>query len=273
MIVRLENFNLALTADSGQSFRFAKQDNGVFRVIAYGKALCISDLGGGRYDFSCSREEFDALWSNYFDLDRDYAALNCLVGEDAGYLRRALEYASGVRILRQEPFEALVCFIISQRKSIPAIRTCVEALCARFGEALQDNNYAFPTPGALATASEADLLACGLGYRVPYVRQTARRVQEGGTLLEDLTCLDDEALGHALRQFPGVGRKVAACVMLFAYQRMDAFPVDVWIQKVLDAEYPQGFPHSRYPGVSGILQQYLFCYARHCANRGTARNL
>lgn len=266
MRVRIPGFNLRLTAQSGQCFRFHQQENG-YLLIAHGKMLSIEEVGDGLFDLSCDQADFDAIWAHYFDLGRDYAALRQLVIEDDGYLHKALHYAQGVRILRQQPFETLIAFIISQRKSIPAISTCMAQLAARFGEVIAPGIHAFPTPQALAIADEVDLAACGLGYRLPYVRGTARMIADGRINLEAMHALDDVQLHQQLQAFPGVGAKVASCVMLFAYARMDAFPVDVWIQKVLDAEFPEGFPFERYQGVLGILQQYLFCYARHEAGR------
>lgn len=265
MRVQIPGFNLRLTAESGQCFRFKQAGPGDYHLTAFGRALEIKDLGEGTFDFSCGEDEFHALWQNYFDLGRDYDALHALPVMEGSYLHHAMNHARGVRILRQEPFETLIAFIISQRKSIPAIKSCVEALCNRFGQEIVPGTFAFPSPQALAEADEASLLACGLGYRMPYVKNTARMVHEGAVNLETLSGAGDETLSAALQGLPGVGKKVAACVMLFAYHRMDAFPVDLWIQKVLSEHYPQGFPFDDYPGVCGILQQYLFCYARHQA--------
>ena len=268
MQVHIPGFDLALTAASGQSFRFDRINEGAYRLIARGRLLVIESLGEDVFDFSCTEEEFAQIWHNYFDLDRDYGALSALVGDQDSYLGQAYQYASGVRILRQEPFETLIAFIISQRKSIPAIKTCMAALSSRFGEDIGMDHQAFPSPEALASADDEALAACGLGYRTPYVKGTARMLDGGQMDLEYMRTLNDSQLEAALMEFPGVGKKVAACVMLFAYQRMDAFPVDVWIQKVFEQEYRDGFPFERFPGVAGIFQQYLFCFARHQAGRG-----
>ncbi|HPY44193.1 MAG TPA: DNA glycosylase [Clostridia bacterium] len=267
MLAKIPDFNLALTANSGQSFRFHQQGKGVFSLTACGRHVFIEQLPSETCRFSCNAEEFASVWHPYLDLDRDYSALGALIGANDTFLARAYQYARGIRILRQEPFEALICFIVSQRKSIPAIRSCVEALARRYGKPICPDAFAFPEPAALAAANAAELAACGLGYRVPYVLETARMVDGGVVSLEALRHLDDAALEAALQRFPGVGRKVAACVMLFAYQRMEAFPVDVWIERVLREHYPEGFPAYRFKGMAGILQQYLFCYARHLAGR------
>lgn len=260
--VHIPGFNLALTADSGQCFRFTQLAPGSFQLIAHGRLLQISELGGDRYAFSCDEGEFEALWSPYFDLQRDYGAILGSIPPEDSFLTEAAAFAGGLRILKQEPWEALICFIISQRKSLPAIKRCVRLLCERFGEPIGGGHFAFPAPEALAGASLPELNACGLGYRSPYILGTAQAVAAGKPSLETLPSLDDGALLKALCELPGVGVKVAHCAMLFGFQRMDAFPKDVWILRVLEAHYPEGFPLERFQGFAGIIQQYMFCYGR-----------
>jgi len=271
MEIAIPGFHLPMTAASGQCFRFDKLEDGAFSLIAHGRQLLIHDLGSGAFELSCTNEEFESLWRGYFDLDRDYHQVHGLVAPDGSYLHRAVEFAKGVRILRQQPFETLIAFIISQRKNIPAIKACVSQLSRRFGQEISPGAHAFPTPAVLAAADDAELAACGLGYRVKYVKQTAGMVAEGAIDLDEIGGLDDEELKARLLRFPGVGVKVAACVMLFAYARMDAFPVDVWIEKVFREQFPQGFPYEHYRGAAGILQQYLFCFIRHEAGRAQGR--
>lgn len=267
MQVEIPGFDLSLTAKSGQCFRFNQRKDGSFLLIAGNRLLVIRELEDSLFEFSCSKDEFITFWHDYFDLKRDYASIKKLVKDTDDYLKNAVDYAGGIRILRQDPFETLISFIISQRKSIPSIKACVENLSKMFGKPLFEFDYAFPSPKALANADESALKACGLGYRVPYVKKTAQMVDSGEVDLSRIASFDDNALEEQLLRFPGVGRKVAACVMLFSNGRTDAFPVDTWISKVLDKEYQDGFPFERYQGIKGILQQYLFCYARHLAGR------
>ena len=252
MFIRQKDFDPEKIAHSGQCFRMAAEDGG-FRVRALGRCARLSPCSGG-YMLDCPGED-EPLWRRYFDLDSDYGAFLPDPGDE--YLCRAYDLARGVRILRQDPFEALITFIISQRKNIPAIRMCVEKLCGELGE---EGN--FPTPGAIAACSEERLRGMSLGYRAPYVLGTARMVNEGELDLEACGALDDQALERALCRAPGVGVKVAKCVMLFAYHRLDAFPVDVWIDRTLKEKYPQGFDMERYRGYAGVMQQYLFFAAK-----------
>ncbi len=267
MRVHIPVFNLKLTANSGQSFRFYEVDQHHFELIALNRRLAIRDLGADVFDFDCSPTAFDQIWRSYFDLQRDYTSLEGMIPHPDSYIAKAYTYAKGLRILRQDPFETVIAFIISQRKSIPAIKGCMAQLAARFGAPIDEETFAFPSPVQLALADEADLAACGLGYRVKYVKGTTNMIADGIVDLSAIGALTDDQLEAELLKLPGIGKKVAACIMLFAYQRMDSFPVDVWIQRVFEAEFQDGFPFEQFQGVSGIIQQYLFCYARHQAGR------
>lgn len=257
--------DLAMTAASGQCFRMSMTTPDTCLVQAHDRAVTVTGLGGGRFSFSCDADTYHAFWADFFDARTDYGPIHALAHD--AYTRRAVHFARGVRILRQDPWETLICFILSQRKNIAAIRHCVEQLCTRFGAPMADGLYAFPTPEALAAAPLDALGACSLGYRTRYVAKTAALVASGQADLMAWHALDDAALEAALLTLPGVGVKVAACVMLFGYHRLNAFPVDVWIDRVLQSEYGGTFPVSRYAPYAGVIQQYLFVYARHLARQ------
>lgn len=267
MQVQIPGFNLQLTANSGQCFRFLQLSASTYHLIAGKQELFISQQTNDLFNLDCSQSDFRDHWQQYFDLDTDYQSILASIPKDGGYLQKAANFAGGLRILQQDAFETVVSFIISQRKTIPAIKSCVSKLSERFGEYLPSGKHAFPSAEALARAEPGELAACGLGYRVGYVSQTARMIAQGVVNLQDIHCLDDAQAKQALLQLPGVGNKVADCILLFAYHRLGAFPVDVWIERVLQEHYPQGFPFHVYPGHAGVLQQYLFCYARHLAGR------
>lgn len=256
-----QDFNLKKIAHSGQCFRLKQLEPGRFRLTARDRCVELTERADA-WTLDCPTAEFNALWRGYFDLDADYAAFRAAVpGKDA-YLTAAAEFGTGIRILRQDPWEMLVTFIISQRKNIPAIRACVETLCTRYGESLGPE-YAFPPPAALSGAGEEGLRACALGYRAGYVLAAARLVQTGTLDLQTLASQGDGELLEALTAVPGVGVKVANCVSLFGYHRIAAFPRDVWINRVVREHYRGRFPLYRYKGFAGVMQQYLFYYARH----------
>ncbi len=232
------------------------------RVIAHGKVLYLTDEGNGDISLSCTEKEYRDIWHGYFDLGSDYEGYIKAIDPYDSCLKKAASFGSGIRILRQEPFETLISFIISQRKNIPAIQSSVEKLCRICGDRIKDDEFAFPSPEAIASLSERELTECSLGYRAPYVREAARRISMGEKNLEALGSLSDEELFDELVSFYGVGKKVANCVMLFAYHRIGAFPVDVWIKRIEDEHYNGHFPVEKYPGFAGIMQQYMFFYAR-----------
>ena len=265
IIIKNSDLDLKMIAESGQCFRMEEIAGGQFRVIAKDRILYAQQLDEETVRFECSEEEFASKWKDYFDLDADYAAYRAAVDTADVFLTGAAEAGRGIRILRQDPWEMLVTFIVSQRKNIPAIKACVEALCRKYGRLIDEENciFAFPTPQALAAASEDDLKNCSLGYRVPYVKAAAEDVCSGKLDLDAVSALSDEELLEALMTVRGVGPKVANCISLFAYHRIAAFPVDVWIGRMLEEHYGGVFPLEKYEGFAGIMQQYIFYHAIH----------
>lgn len=260
--ITIPDFDIALTADSGQCFRFKKLGEKRYQLIAHQKLLIIEVLDKELFLLHCNEENYHSVWHNFFDMERDYSSIMKDVPTDDAFLQAALRHAGGLRILQQEPWECLVSFIISQRKNIPAIKGCVEALSSRFGQAIDEDIFAFPTPQTLAAASIDELNVCSLGYRSAYIQKTARMIAEGQIDLHDLKCLPDTQLKEKLMILPGVGTKVADCVMLFSYGRTEAFPRDVWINRVIDRHYAGQSPADKLGPYAGILQQYMFCYIR-----------
>ena len=257
---RPDFFSAADIAASGQCFRMTPAGDRTWVLIAHGERLYITQEPDGLVTLSCTEDEYNLTWRDYFDMNTDYGAAIAAIPEEDGFLRTAAEASSGVRLLRQDPWEMLITFIISQRKSIPAIRTSVERLCALCGED-RGGWYAFPHPEAVAALTTDELLSCGVGYRARYIKETARMCLERD--LGALAALDDDALQSALTAFPGVGVKVAQCVMLFGYHRQHAAPVDVWINRVIDEHYGGVNPFARYGEYAGLYQQYLFYYRQN----------
>ncbi|MCR4907413.1 MAG: DNA-3-methyladenine glycosylase 2 family protein [Lachnospiraceae bacterium] len=262
VIKSLDNFDPRSIAESGQCFRMNRLNDRTWRVIALGKVLDITELGAGRFGFDTAEKDFNNIWKNYFDLETDYSAFISAVPPEDEFLKKAAAFGRGIRILRQEPFETLITFIISQRKNIPAIKKSVELLSGRLGKRLGDSCFSFPSAEAIAGADPALLAGCSLGYRTEYVQKAAQRVADGEISLSELCKLNDEELRDRLLSFYGVGTKVANCVMLFSYHRIAAFPVDVWIGRVIDRYYSGRFPLEKYEGFAGIIQQYMFYYGR-----------
>ena len=269
MIVQIiDDFDMDKIAESGQCFRWTKADESTYRIITGGSCVYITSLGEGRFEFECTREEFESFWREYLDLGEDYRSVRKRIGpEEDPFLWQAAESEKGIRILRQDPWEMLVTFIISQNRNIPAIRRSVELLAQSCGEMKRDprgvSYYAFPSPEAVAALTGEALNDCRLGYRCKYVHAAAESVLAGQIDLQQLLTADEKSAIGALTGLFGVGVKVANCVSLFGLHHVDAFPVDVWIKRILEQEYPKGYPYERYSPYNGIYQQYMFAHYRH----------
>lgn len=264
--IQNDNLSLAQICQSGQCFRMTNHSDSKcsrYHLVAFGKYLEMIQKGNS-ISFDCTQEEYDTIWKDYFDLETDYAAIIASVDTSDAYLSAAAAYGKGIRILRQDLWEMLISFLISQNNNIGRIQSSVRKLCNQYGEKRIAANgilyFCFPTPEALASASLEDLNACGLGYRSKYICQTADSVCRGDIDLSKLRAMDYGAAKRELLKIYGVGAKVADCICLFALHQTDAFPQDTHISKVMAAQYPDGFPFARYGKNSGILQQYLFYY-------------
>lgn len=204
-----DDFDLDKILESGQCFRPRKLGDGRFRFVSGKALLYLTPLGCGQYDAAWYGADWD-VWAGYFDLGRSYAALRQSLAGQSAYLDAALAFGQGIRVLRQDPWEMLVTFIISQRKSIPAIRTAVEQLARCCGEPLcaeGDEVFLFPTPEQLCGLTEAQLTGCGLGYRTRYIQHAAAQAAARTLDLNALAVLPDNALFSRLLTLDGVGKK------------------------------------------------------------------
>lgn len=259
-----DDFSLPKIAESGQCFRIHRFEDGTYRFITEGSVLYIRELSPSRFEVDCTPEEWDAVWSPYFDFGRSYAQIRKSVPEGDTYMRQAAEAGRGIRILRQSPWETLVAFIISQRKSIPAIQGAVELLAKRYGESLttqRETIRIFPDPEQMKDADAEALAACKLGYRTPYVLDAVSKARTGELDLDELADCDNAELLERLKTVNGVGNKIASCVALFAYGRTTLAPVDTWISKVIRSKYGGVNPFPAYGDAAGNMQQYMFYYA------------
>ncbi|WFR60045.1 DNA glycosylase [Anaerocolumna sp. AGMB13025] len=269
MILQSNNFNLKHIAESGQCFRMNEIRDNRYSLIAFGKYLELVQIDEKRIGLTCSEEEFQEIWQEYFDMDYNYNKIvsNLSEGSD-DFLKNAVRYGNGLRILKQDIFETLISFIISQRKNIPAIKQCIEQLCYKYGERRISYEcggkeyYTFPTPKKLAAAYRPDLREAGLGYRDEYIRKTSQAVTNGEIDLEGLKQLSYDDAMVQLMNLSGVGIKVANCVSLYGLHHIEAFPIDVWIARILKDIYRNEFSLEPYTGFAGIVQQYMFYYIR-----------
>lgn len=260
---KIRNFDIHKICNSGQCFRIDRIGEDTYGLVAFGEYLEIGQEGD-RLSFSCTEAAFENRWSSYFDLDTDYGDIEGRVDKTDAYLTAAVRCGSGMRILRQDLWEVIVSFIISQQNNIPRIRKCVEALCRNFGEKKEnfrgEEYYTFPTAEVLAGHKLEDFSVCSLGYRAKYIWKTAEMVADGEVALDEIEKMDYASARAELMKLCGVGIKVAECICLFALHHVDAFPIDTHIKSMLERHYPEGFPFERYRGIAGILQQYGFYY-------------
>lgn len=258
-----DDFSPEKTADSGQCFRAAVLPDGATRFMTGDSVLYLKRIGANSFEASCGEEEWASVWRPYFDLDADYSEIRNSIRN--AYFRKAAEAGKGIRILRQEPWETLVSFIISQRKSIPSIKNAIEALADGFGHKIvtpRETLCAFPSPEELSKATAEDLAACRLGYRVSYVEDAVRCVRSGRLDMKAVNGLEDGELINALMKVRGVGVKVSSCVALFAYGRKAVAPVDTWIAKIIHQEFNDENPFPALGKAAGVMQQYAYFYAR-----------
>ena len=215
MTIRItDDFDPDRIAQSGQCFRWEKNEGETWRIIAGKKCLYLTSLGDDLYEFECTEDEYENFWREYFDLQENYQNIRARIDRDEDFfLWQAAEQEKGIRILRQDPWEMLITFIISQNRNIPAIRNSVELLATRCGEKRIDSRgnsfYAFPEPAALAALPESDLKSCKLGYRCKYVHAAAEAASRGDIELSSLLTADETATINALTKLFGVGTKVA----------------------------------------------------------------
>ena len=258
--------DLDKTERSGQCFRWIPEGDS-FLIPAGGMLAKVSEARDGIDVFLLSSEkkrkasDIEAFWKKYFDAELDYESIRKMPDKKDKFLKGAAAAGEGIRIIYQESFETLITFIISQRKSIPAIKTSVERICAEVGRKIPGTDvFDFPTSKELSLLGADELTACGLGYRAPYIHSAAESVYHGDTDLEKLHGVSDEELLESLMSLSGVGVKVANCTALFGFHRLDLFPIDVWIQRALDTYYNGTFPLEKYRPYNGIMQQYIFAF-------------
>ena len=247
-------------ADSGQCFRWKKIGEHSYEIPAYGKVLRVrQEYENACIYFDCAQEDYNTVWKDYFDLDTDYEQYERESYDRIStnqYLRDAIVASRGIRILKQDLWETIVSFIISQNNNIPRIKGCIENMCVRFG--------GFPSPYQIIECGIQGLDGLRLGYRQDYIVEAARMYYgDGDNQVEHtLRGLTYEDAMKYLTSWHGIGSKVANCICLFGLGHKEAFPRDVWIKRI-EVEYFDGrFPEENYHGFAGILQQYIFFYER-----------
>ncbi len=261
LVSGVECLDLDLTLDCGQAFRWQKQEDGSYSGVAGGCFLNISkDADGNLIMKHITQDDFDRFFKNYFDLEKDYAAICQTLRGDA-LLASTVDAYYGIRILNQEPWEALCTFVISQQNNIKRIKLIVERLCRAYGDEVAPGWYSFPSAEQLAVLTVQDFAALGCGYRAKYLERLAKAVAGGEVDFDKIKSLPLQEARKELLKLYGVGEKVADCALLFGFGFYSAFPLDVWMKRAM-AYYPDGLP-ACFAGIEGVAQQYLFHWARN----------
>lgn len=258
----LENYkiNISHIASSGQCFRWNKIDETTYSFIAFGKYYEIPVDKNGILSIN-NPSILGELEIEYFDLATDYSYIKTNADKEDAYLQAAIKEFGDIVILRQDLWEVIVSFIISQRKSILAIKSCIEKLCKCFGKEIPLDNgkvvYDFPKPQDIYSASLEELQSCGVGYRDKYLKSAA-----------DWYLSNQKKTLESVYDIYGVGNKVASCIGLFGFHDLSCCPIDVWVQRIIDKRYNGIKPKWMDSEYAGVYQQYVFMYERQLAQGG-----
>ena len=284
----VELFDVGKIFDCGQSFRFDPVSDSKHEIefagCAHGKYISVAQDGNTLYIYNSTIAEYEEIWRTYLALDRDYSEINhdILSLSSNPALSSAVDLSSGIRILHQDPWEAICSFIISQNNNIPRIKKLVAALSAACGDEIDvsameghiadahkstdGHFYSFPSPERVLSLGISGLADLKTGFRAKYIFDAAEKMVQGEIDLDFLQSADtDECIKHLCR-VKGIGPKVASCALLFGFAKLDAFPIDVWIKKVIARYFHKDFDPAALGQYAGIAQQYLFYYERYLQN-------
>ncbi len=268
----IKQFEMNTTFENGQCFRWNKKED-YYIGVAFGEVVKLKELDS-EIMIITSGDKTKEFWDKYFFLDGHADFIDLEIAKIDSNVQKALEFGRGMKMLRQEPFETLISFITSSNNNMKRIKLIVERLSERYGKKIEfegDVYHAFPTPQELINVSVEKYRELGFGYRDKYIYDAVNKVFSGEVDLEKLFDYDRDHTIKELMKIKGVGKKVASCIALFAYNKYDAFPIDVWIKRVLEKMYSDevkgydsidDFIDQYFGKYSGVAQQYLFYYAR-----------
>jgi N-glycosylase/DNA lyase len=266
----VKDFLLSQTLECGQCFHFVRISEEEYYISAMGRILHIRQTGNRVIFFDTTEKEYEEIWEHYFDLDRDYSLIKSRLLQADDSLKAAIDEMWGVRILNQDFFETMISFIISQNQQIPRIKQIVANISASYGvkgEALD----IFPDVKRILDAGEDGIKACKAGFRAGYIIDACEKYISGDINEENLRALPYDECIEKLKMVKGIGDKVANCIALFALGKRNAFPIDVWMKRIMESLYFDGdtpnsriaeFARERYGEYGGYAQQYLFYYGK-----------
>lgn len=267
--VKINNLDLKQIAESGQCFRFREKETGIWTMVAFGRYAEAKNEGNTLL-LSCDEKEWNDIWCHYFDMETDYENIGMIISKVGDkHLQEAFIEGRGIRILRQDLWEMIVTFLISQNNNISRITGSVDKICRKagkrvesfssFGEALNDSLYRFPKPSDVEEDFFDDV-SLGLGYRNEYLKEIYSFTRDNPLWLDELRNADYDKAKEMLLLRKGIGPKVAECICLFGLHHVEAFPIDTHVKQLISKYYDGCFEFEKYPDFAGIVQQYLFYY-------------
>jgi N-glycosylase/DNA lyase len=266
IILKSNDFNLSQTLNCGQCFRFFNLEKHKFIIIAKNKVLEIEQLDDDEIFFkNCNMFDFENIWLSYFDLERDYSKIKNKLSQDK-FLKKTIDFAPGIRILKQDFFETLISFIISQNNRITRIKKIVENISKIYGKNIKNNFFSFPEHKDLIDITEDDLRKLKVGFRTKYILDAIYKFDS----LKDIKLLKTKNIKEKLTNIYGVGDKISDCILLFSFSKYDSFPIDVWIKKAMEINYfnkistcnieIKKFAIKKFKNLAGFAQQYIYNY-------------
>lgn len=273
-----ESFDPEHIFECGQAFRWDREEDGSYTVVAHGRVINVDSFDKNVIIKNTDNEDFEKIWKNYFDLESDYLKIQSTFNDD-DIMKKAIEYGRGIRVLNQEPFETMISFMVSANNRIPQIKKSIGLISKYYGKKIGEINgieyFSFPTPEALANAKPEDLREyCRVGFRDERIVKTSKLIWNGTYDINTFMNMSREEVRKNLIELPGIGPKIADCILLFAFKKKDSFPVDVWIKRVMETLYfgkevnknlVSELGREKFGKYAGVAQQYLFYYGRENA--------
>lgn len=277
-----DSFNLKHIFECGQCFRWNKEEDGSYTGVFKNNVLNVKAENENIIFKGICNGNIKDIVIDYFDLDTDYGKIKEELKKVDKYLEESINFGSGIRILNQDLWEMLISFIISANNNIPRIKGIIERMSKKYGKEIIYNKktyYTFPTAQELSKASIEDLRSLGLGFRDKRIYETTQKIRNNEFNLEQIKEIKDTNLiREKLETLPGVGPKVADCILLFGLKRFEVFPIDVWVRRVMNDLYIkkedetkvnkkeiEELAKTKYKNLAGIAQQYLFYWRRETA--------
>lgn len=281
-IEKSDSFNLVHIFECGQCFRWNKEADGSYIGVFKNNVLKVKEENGKIKFQGICNGNIEEVVKNYFDFDTDYTTIKETLSKVDEFLEESIKFGNGIRILNQDLWEVLISFIISANNNIPRIKGIIERIAKQYGKEIKylgKSYYTFPTVEELSKASVEDLRKVGLGFRDKRVYETTQKIKQGEIDLSKIAQIEDtNKIREILETLPGVGPKVADCILLFGLKRFEVFPIDVWVRRIMNELYIKNedetkvnkkeieeLAKTKYAGLAGIAQQYLFYWKRETA--------